>query len=143
MGVGDVGVHGLALGADPRRAGVARLVEGDVLAGGVARRGHGQRAQVAFADQAGQAFEPHQFLEQSGQRFVVEQRVRPHLAPAGDRPAERQQGQPVRAAAHHAERIGAVDLFGMEIFPDAGEMPHRVVEMVGTAGQRRGVDGTG
>ena len=83
-------------------------------------------------------------LQQLGQRRVVEQRARPRPAPARDHPADRQHRQPARAAADHAERIGAVDLLGVEVLatPARGASTARV-EVVGAAGQRRGVDGAG
>ena len=141
MPVRDVGAHGPALRANPRRARLLRAVEGDVLAGGVARRRDRERLQMAVGDQAGQPVELHQRFQQFGERFVVEQRVRARLAPARHGPAQRQQGEPVRAAAQHAERVGAVHLLGPKPAPDLGDVAHRVIEMVRATGQRRGVDG--
>ena len=47
------------------------------------------------------------------------------------------------SAADDAQRVGPVDLVGMEAPPDVGHTPHGGVEVIRAAGQRRRVDGTG
>ena len=133
--------HGHALRAQPGLERPRSLAEGDMVAAAVRRAGDGQRAQVALAQQPGQAIEVHDFLQQLGQRAVVEQRARARAAPAGDRPADGQHRQPARAGAHHAKGVGAVDLVGAEVAPDVDDSGHSQVEAVGMAGQRGGVDG--
>ena len=97
---------------------VDRVVEGHVQARAVARRGDGQRLQMAFAASASRSRSLLTMrLQQVGERRVVEQRARPRAAPARDHPAERQHRQPARAGADHAERVGAVDLLGVEVLP--------------------------
>jgi hypothetical protein len=95
----------------------------------VARRHH--RAQPRRVDEV---------IEQQLERLVVEQRPRPGAAPARDRPADRHHRQPARAGADDAERVGAVDLLGAEVLPDVDEAGDRLVEAVGAARERSGVD---
>ena len=115
-----------------------------MLARGIARGRDRQRAQMALGNQPGQARQRHQIgLQQLAQRRVVEQRARAHAAPAGQGPTQRQQAQPARAAAQHAQCIGAIDMFCVQMTPDMGHLPHREVEVVGAAGQCRGIDRAG
>src|SRR5674476_383481 len=44
--------------------------------------------------------------------------------------------------ARRSERVGPVNLLRMNIFPDPGDAPHGAVEIIGTTGQRSGIDGT-
>ena len=131
------------LAARPRRQIGAALVEGDVLARAVARRRQRQRMQLARAQHAWQAVEVDDARQQLGQRRVVEQRFRPRAPPARHRPTDRQHRQPTRAAANHTQRIGAVDLLGLEVLPHLHQHLHRRVEVVGMAGERGSVDGAG
>ena len=134
---------GHALRTQPGRDGPRRVVEREVLAAAVARGRDRQRVQVLLLEHQRQPLDLHQPLQQRGQRRVVQQRAWPHAPPARDHPADRQHGQPVCAGAHHAQRIGTVDLVGREVFPHLRQHFHRGVEAVGMAGQRGGVDGPG
>jgi hypothetical protein len=62
---------------------------------------------------------------------------------APQHPAQRQQRQPARAAAHDAQQVGAVHLLGVEVLPYLYQLCHRVLKIVGATGQRRGVDRPG
>ena len=135
--------HGHALRALPGLDGPRGVVKGEVLAAGVAGGADGQGLQMALLQHAGQALQGHQALQQFGQRRVVQQRARPRAAPACDGPAHRQHAQPLRPAADDAQRIGAVDLIGMEMLPDLGDDFHRRFKTVGVAGQCRCIDGAG
>ena len=119
------------------------VVEGDVQSRAVARRGDGERMQMPFGHDAVQPAGVDELAEQLLERRVVEQRARPGAAPARDHPADRHHRQPARAGADHAERIGAVDLLGAEVLPDVDEPGDGLVEGVGTARQRGGVDRAG
>ncbi|MNZ89109.1 hypothetical protein D3C78_1080150 [compost metagenome] len=144
VGMADVAADRASLGAYPGLQMGMGFVEAHMFARAVARGGDGQRAQMALGDQPGQARQRHQIaLQQRGQRRVVQQGARAHGAPAGQGPAQRQQAQPARAAAQHAQRIGVVDAVGVQMAPGAGDLPHGVVEMVGAAGQGGGIDGAG
>jgi hypothetical protein len=139
----DAALHRHPLRTQPGLERAGGLAEGDVVAAAVRGTRDGQRAQVAFAQQLGQAIEVHHLLQQLGQRAVVEQRARSLAAPARDGPAHRQHGQPARAGAHHAEGVGTVDLFGAEVAPDVDHTRHREVEAVGVAGNGGRVDRAG
>jgi hypothetical protein len=84
-----------------------------------------------------------EMLEQLLQRLVVEQRARAGAPPAGDHPADRHHRQPARTGADHADRVRAIDLLGAEVLPDVDEAGDRLVEAVGAAGERCGVDRAG
>ena len=140
---GDRGAHREPLRARPRHDVDERVVEGHVQPRAVARRGDGERVQVALGHHAMQPAGVDELVEQVLERRVVEQRARPGAPPAGDHPADRHHRQPARAGADHAERIGAIDLLGAKVLPDLDQAGDGCVEGVGAAGQRGGVDGAG
>ena len=49
----------------------------------------------------------------------------------------------MRAALGDADGVGPVDLFGVEIAPDVGDAPDRIIKVVRAAGERRRIDGSG
>ena len=113
----DVGAHRDALRARPGQELLDRVVEGHVQARAVARGGDRERLQVALGIACLIAVLAHHALQQVGGRRVVQQRARPRAAPACDQPAQREQRQPACASADHAQRVGAVDLVGVEVLP--------------------------
>jgi len=139
----DVGTHGDALRASPGQDVLDGIVEGHVQAGAVTGRRDGQRLQMAFAHRLLDRRRAHHALQQVGRRCVVQQRARPRAPPARDQPAHGEQRQPARAGADHAQRVGAVDLVGVEVLPHLGQHAHRLVEVRAAAGQRRRVDRAG
>ncbi len=141
--VADAVLDGAALRARPGRHMRAGFIEGDVLASGVARCGDRQRRQLAAVQQVRDFLQRQLGLEQLQKRRIVQQRARFAVVPARQRPAQRQQAQPARAAAHHTKGIGAVDLAGGEIAPHPRQALHGQVEMVGAAGKTCGIDRAG
>ena len=132
----------LALRARPACHLRAALEVGHMFARAVARRRDGQRVQVALADQQRQAHQRHHLRQQPLQRSVVQQRMRPRALPACQRPAQRQQREPARAALHHMQRIGVVHLARADVAPHACDAAHRALEVVGPASQGRAIDST-
>ena len=97
--------------------------------------------QVAAFYELGNALERHEIAaHQRFERAVVQQRAGAHAAPAGQSPAQRQQRQPVCAAAQHAQRVGFVDLLGVHVAPDMGHAPHGGVKGIGMAGECCNID---
>ena len=139
----EPGRHRDALRAVPGGDVLAALVEGDMLAAGVAGGRHRQRIQMAVVHQPLQSVEAHHAQQQRFQRAVVQQRARAQSPPAVQQPAEGHHRQPWCAGAHHAQRVGAVDLLGAELRPDIGDLAHRCIMAVGLAGQGGRVDRAG
>ena len=98
---------------------------------------------MTLADQFGQAFQWCDALEQVQRWRIVEQGAWLHVAPFGNQPAQRQQRHQGGARAQHAQRVGPVDLLGVDVFPDLDNAAHAGVKIIGTAGQCAGVDGAG
>ena len=140
---GDRLAHRDALRAVPGLHAGLVVVEGHVHPGAVARGRHGQRLQVALAHHVLQPLDRHQLGEQFAQRAVVEERARAGMPPLGQHPADRQHGEPARAGLDDAKRIGAVDLIDAEVGPGVDQRGQRLIEVVGTTGERGRVDGTG
>jgi len=135
--------RGDALGAHPGLPLLVGLIEGDVVARGVAGPGHGQRVDVALGQHVVQSIHLDPLGEQAAQRRVVEQAARARAAPAVQRPAQRHHRQPLRAGADHSQRIGGIDLVDVDVLPDVHQPVDRGAEVVGLAGQRGSVDRAG
>ena len=141
--MGDAVAHRKTLRAHPGHEALVALKKRDVVARAVARCGDGQRLQMPLAHQVRDALQRHQLVQQFAQWCVVQQRAWLDAPPLGQQPTYREQCEPSRTGAQHAQVVGAVDLLGAEVAPGVGNHAHRGVKVVGTAGQRGGVDGTG
>ncbi|OPZ02862.1 MAG: hypothetical protein BWZ09_02493 [Alphaproteobacteria bacterium ADurb.BinA305] len=132
----ELGAHAQALRAPPGLQLGRALEEGEALAGGIARGGDAERAQVAAADRGLDRGEVEHALEQAAQGRVVEQRAwrLPH------QPAAEQRRAPAQAAAEERERIDAVHLIHVQAAPDALDVPHRAAEVARVHGERDRVD---
>ncbi|MNT01343.1 hypothetical protein D3C72_1358040 [compost metagenome] len=139
----DLVRQGQALRAHPRCDIFGRLVKRHVAAVRIRRCRHGQRMQQAVGQGRVQARQVEHAVQQADQRGIVEQGTGRRRMPLAQQPAERQQGQPARARADHAQRIGSVHLLDFDVLPHVEQLLHAFAEIIGTAGQRRGVDGTG
>ena len=80
-------------------------------------------------------------LQQSSERFIVEQRSRPQPF-GGQHPADAQHRHPARAGDNHVGHFGAVDLLHMEVGPHLNQPVDACGEIMGTTGQHGGIDGT-
>ncbi|KAG0774122.1 hypothetical protein G6F22_014317 [Rhizopus arrhizus] len=109
--------------AVPRFDGGVRLVEGQMLAAGVAEVQHPAQQRL--------------------HRAVVQQGLGPLARQPRIHPAQGQQAQPAHAGADQTGRVGPVDHVSVQRRPQAPDAPHPQVGPVGAAGQRGGVDRAG
>jgi len=133
----DFGTDANALDAMPGLGISVALKKVDVVAGFVTGRRDAQGVKRTIRDRTFDAAEVKVATEQFAQWRVIEQR----LGAAANQPAQGQHGHPVRTGEAESERIGAINIAGVHVAPEAGQHRNALAEIVGHAGDACGIDG--